>query len=867
MDILVNVANQKLKIAANLKNLVAGTQEFIRFVYNLTGDWDGLTVFAQFIQDGVAYNQLLDSENSAYLPSEIGAGTVTMMLYGSGENTIATTNYLTLTVDENILIQDAHSTEITRSLYDQLVSIVQQSISTPLSASTADEMTDTSRIYVYTGNETGYNNGYWYYYDGSEWLAGGVYNAVTVQTDASLSVAGMPADSSMVGARLNNNEAYISMLESQIAELQEAMLNISIDADDLGLEQDEDTYYVYPTYKGIRSENGIPLASSGGGGSGGGDVISAILNVTNTTGWLSKTIASGSDCDISLVWSSTEDGMPTGDGNIRISVNDVVRTTYQISQGNVFVNLAPYLATGTNKVKVRISDTYDQGKTITFNITSIALSITSTFDSSTVYSGAISFPYTPVGAVEKTVYFILDGQTIGTQTTQVSNRQMSYTIPSQIHGAHSLRVYFESTINNETVRSNELYYEFLFVDSLTTAPIIASSFNTKSMPQYSTIALPFLVYTPATLTSNVTISVNGTVVSTQTVDRTEQSFSYKANQYGTLTFVISTGNVSKTISLTITESEIDVKAETEDLALYLSSQGRSNAESTRNVWTYGDGASQIACTLSGFNWVSDGWQTDDDNTTLLRVSGNARVTIPYKPFAQDFRTTGKTIELEFATRNVLDYDATILSCISGGRGLELTPQKATLKSEQSEISVQYKENEHIRVTFVVEKRAENRLVFVFINSIPSGVIEYPTNDDFSQISPVNIAIGSNDATIDLYCIRVYDNNLTRQSLTTESQTQQMVQKCSIDIPETMSMMHTAILRLRIFRVTFRISSLMPMNFRSTRVTRRRLPEHIQTRCIPLNHLRLLDARLMYRVLRLHRMRERTTICSSRTDLN
>ena len=71
MDILVNVANQKLKIAANLKSLVKGTQEFIRFVYNLTGDWDGLTVFAQFIQNGVAYNQLLDSDNSAYLPADI----------------------------------------------------------------------------------------------------------------------------------------------------------------------------------------------------------------------------------------------------------------------------------------------------------------------------------------------------------------------------------------------------------------------------------------------------------------------------------------------------------------------------------------------------------------------------------------------------------------------------------------------------------------------------------------------------------------------------------------------------------------------------------------------------------------------------
>lgn len=124
MDILVNVTNQKIRVASNLRSLVAGTQEFVRFVFCLSGDWNGLTVFAQFIQNGVAYNQLLDSDNSAYLPSEIEEGTVALMLYGSGGNTIATTNYLTLKIDENILVQNAQSTEITQSLYQQLVNTV-----------------------------------------------------------------------------------------------------------------------------------------------------------------------------------------------------------------------------------------------------------------------------------------------------------------------------------------------------------------------------------------------------------------------------------------------------------------------------------------------------------------------------------------------------------------------------------------------------------------------------------------------------------------------------------------------------------------------------------------------------------------------
>lgn len=44
-------------------------------------------------------------------------------------------------------------------------------------ANTAAQMVDTTKIYVYTGSETGYNFGHWYYYNGSAWTDGGVYFA------------------------------------------------------------------------------------------------------------------------------------------------------------------------------------------------------------------------------------------------------------------------------------------------------------------------------------------------------------------------------------------------------------------------------------------------------------------------------------------------------------------------------------------------------------------------------------------------------------------------------------------------------------------------------------------------------------------
>lgn len=120
MDILVNVVNQKLKVATNLKQYVDGTQKFIRFVFNLGNEWDGLKVFAQFQQDK-AYNVYLDEDNGAYLPPEIKEGTCTLMLYGSSGDVIGTTNYLTLKIDPNMLVSDAESTEISESLYNQMV--------------------------------------------------------------------------------------------------------------------------------------------------------------------------------------------------------------------------------------------------------------------------------------------------------------------------------------------------------------------------------------------------------------------------------------------------------------------------------------------------------------------------------------------------------------------------------------------------------------------------------------------------------------------------------------------------------------------------------------------------------------------------
>ena len=502
------------------------------------------------------------------------------------------------------------------------------------------------------------------------------------------------------------------------------------------------------------------FGGSGTGGGGGGSTNNAVLTVTNATGWVSSTIASCASCALSIEWSSIEDGLSTGNGSLTIKVGGVVKAILDVAQGVVTTDVSEYLSAGSNSIQLQVMDSYGNSRVKNFTVTVVELSLTSSFDDSTVQNGILAFPYTPYGAVTKTVHFVLDGVEQETVSTSITGRQQTYIIPAQSHGAHTLRVYFEATINGNLVRSNELYYEIIWTQTLNQTPVIGSSFHETNIMQYTTVTIPYIVYSPSSQMSDVVIKVGERVVSEITVDRSKQVFSYRVNNAGEVTITISTGAVSKTITLNVEAAQIDVSAETENLGLYLSSASRSNKEANPAMWTFGD----IAAEFHNFNWASDGWQMDEDGITALRLFGDARLTIPYKPFSQDFRTTGKTIEIEFAARDVLDYDAVILSCLNGGRGISLTAQTCMLTSEQSSISMQFKEEEHVRVGFVVEKRSGFRRIYCYINGVMSGVVQYPADDDFSQVIPADITIGSSKCTMDLYCIRVYDNDLTSKQM-------------------------------------------------------------------------------------------------------
>lgn len=88
----------------------------------------------------------------------------------------------------------ADKTEVNSLATSKADSVTVQALSTqvnslasgaPKAVSLVSQMTDTTKNYVYTGSESGYIAGNWYYYNGSVWVSGGVYQS-TGMADSSI---------------------------------------------------------------------------------------------------------------------------------------------------------------------------------------------------------------------------------------------------------------------------------------------------------------------------------------------------------------------------------------------------------------------------------------------------------------------------------------------------------------------------------------------------------------------------------------------------------------------------------------------------------------------------------------------------------
>lgn len=544
-------------------------------------------------------------------------------------------------------------------------------------------------------------------------------------------------------------------------------LSMNIDPDDLGLEQDEDTGLVYPTYRGVRSENGIPLAATGGGGGSGGGGLSYTVKVTNELTSRAIIVPDGAAAELKFNYTSVdEDGYDDGAGVGTITIDGIKVSTFNVPQGSRTVDITAYLTAGEHTVKLKVTNSEGSSKSLTYTVTLLSLSMSTTLDALGTYSGNVAFYYTPIGDGDKTIHFVMDGKELGTEVVSVSGKSRSYIIPAQSHGGHVFEAYAEITMNGTTVKSNTVTIGMMWVETGNTASSIVSPFAVTKAKQGETLTIDYLAYDPASESAAVTLSVikpDGTVYSSkpQTVDRTPQKWTVSDYPMGRVTFRLAVKDQTVNKVVEVTESGYVIETITDSLVLNFDAQGRSNQEDNPAVWTDGTTVATFTdVTFAG----SDGWLTDDDGAAMLRLLPGAEMSLPFKLFATDCRTNGATVEVEMATHNVRDYDSVVMSCLSGNRGFKIASQYAQLKSEQSEISMQFKEDQRVRVSFVVGPKNLKRMIYVFVDGVMCGAIQYPEDDDFSQNPAAGITIGAESSGIDIYRIALYTKGLTRHEV-------------------------------------------------------------------------------------------------------
>ena len=108
----------------------------------------------------------------------------------------------------------------------------------------------------------------------------------------------------------------------------------------------------------------------------------------------SITAAGGSAVELKYQYTSVDpDGVDDGDGIGTLIVNGASVATVSVPQGESTLDVAQYLTSGANTVKLKVENSEGSSRTLSYTITVVTLTMTTTIDTMAVYSAATTFNY------------------------------------------------------------------------------------------------------------------------------------------------------------------------------------------------------------------------------------------------------------------------------------------------------------------------------------------------------------------------------------------------------------------------------------------------------------------------------------------
>ncbi len=541
----------------------------------------------------------------------------------------------------------------------------------------------------------------------------------------------------------------------------------------------------------ILNKKGTVIASAeftGGGGSGTSTASRIVL-----TAALDKTqVKEGGTAELTYSYNHVNsdneaDGIKA---DITVTIQRGTTKTYEqtikdVSAGTYTLDVSEYLLAGTMDIYVKAVATTAEGtqqtKQAYVSLQVITLTLTSSYNLGTnIAQGGykntdtIEIPFTITGSGTKDVSMYLDGGT--TPTVQTINKSGtvngSFTIQGSAltAGRHTVQLVAERS----GLKSDSIFIDILkagndaaFVGvkyTDTDGTILTGDDITPTIKaaQYETMSFQYIAYDPDTTPATVEVWLNSKLSQTINAPRTMQTYTNRPTEQGTQTLELKIGSVSRTVSVNVVESSIDISEATYGLVAKLSAAGRSNGEADPAVWESGD----IKTTFSGMDWSSNGWTGD-----ALKLTNGAKAVIGYQPFKSDVKSTGLTVEVTMRVSNVMTRTAPVLSCIDGGKGILFTAEEASFKTGQSvtytneddetvsreiKLGTNFVADEWIKAALVISTKDNNRLMELYINGNRTGADIYDTSFNFQQDDPQDIVISSEGADVEIRSIRIYN---------------------------------------------------------------------------------------------------------------
>lgn len=580
---------------------------------------------------------------------------------------------------------------------------------------------------------------------------------------------------------IQSNATNLQSLSQTLTSLQQEVRNLDVEGytyyatygkKEINGEEKDNVFTLYECKDGVEEVKSQFVIAGGGGG---GTTTTTNLEVERVT--QSPVIATTTDkVIIKINYSSTDADGEQVDGTYTWKMGNTVLSTGSLIQGENSFDMTDYATIGTQKFTLTVVDEGGSMVVKTWTVQVVDVRIDSAFSDKITYDTgkSVNFTYTPYGSISKTVHFILDGVELDSVVTSASGTLQSYSLPAQTHGAHLLECYITATVNNMNIETDHIYKDIIWFDKESTAPVIGciyryDHYGKVKAKQYNSTNIPFYVFDPNTSSPTVTRKEDNTVVSTQVMSGSSDTWAYKTSVTGDHTLTISCRGTTVTIIMDIEELGIDVSPITANLEFDFNPTGMSNSGANR-LWS--DSNTDVAMSVSdNFDWSNGGYHLDENGNQYFCVKAGTTATFSYKMFEQDASVHGAEFKCIFKTTNVKKADATFLTCMSDSTpvGLSMGTHAAYLKSSIGELYIPYSEEDIIEFEFNINTlNTDNSDATALIMSYEDGVglrpMLYDATHRLYQYAPVPITVGSPYCDVYIYRMKAYSSSLTDSNI-------------------------------------------------------------------------------------------------------